>query len=84
MSLPPGYWNRTPAELRLGVAQAAGAGPALIDWETAVQRFERVDRRQRNYTSGQVVTRRDGLGNVVSEERSPERPAEFVKSPSRR
>jgi hypothetical protein len=72
-----------PAELRLGVAQAAGAGPALIDWETAVQRFERVDRRQRNYISGQVVTRRDSLGNVVSEERSPETASEFVSAPSR-
>ena len=27
--LPPGYWRQTPAELRLGVAQAAGAGPGL-------------------------------------------------------
>ena len=80
--LPPGYWHRTPAELRLGFAQAAGAGPALIESETAVQRFERVDRRQRNYISGQVVTRRDSLGNAVSEKRSPETSSEFV--PARR
>jgi hypothetical protein len=82
LRLPAGYWQQTPAELRLGVAKASGAGPALIDWGTAAARFERVDRRQRNYISAQVVTRRDGLGNIVSEERSPETAAEYM--PSRR
>jgi hypothetical protein len=45
--LPEGYWGaKFPPELRLAAAQAAGAGPALIDWETAVQRWQRLDRRQ--------------------------------------
>jgi hypothetical protein len=82
LSLPPGYWNRTPAELRLGVALASGASPGLYPWPDAVARFERHDRRQRNYISTQVLTRHDGLGNIVSEERSPETPSEFM--PSRR
>ena len=78
MSLPPGYWNRTPAELRLGVAQASGAGPALIDWETAVQRFEKLDRRFHDYRSMEVTQRHDAMGNVISEQRRPETAAEFV------
>jgi hypothetical protein len=31
----------------------------------------------------QVIEVHDSLGNVISEERSPERPAEFVNAPSR-
>jgi hypothetical protein len=83
LSLPPGYWTRTPAELRLGVAQAAGAGPALIDWETAVQRWQRIDRRQRNYGSMEVAERRDSMGNVIESEASPQRPFAFVSAPGR-
>jgi hypothetical protein len=80
LSLPAGYWHRTAAELRLGVAQAAGAGPGLIDWETAVQRFVAFDRRQRNYISAQVVRQHDSLGNVLAEQRSPESASEFLPS----
>jgi hypothetical protein len=80
LSLPPGYWNRTAAELRLGIAAASGAGPGLYPWADAVARFERIDRRQRNYVAGQVVRRLDGLGNVVAEEHSPETATEFVSS----
>lgn len=83
LALPPGYWNRTAAELRLGVAQANGAGPGLIDWETAVQRWERLDRRQRDYRPMQTVQRFNSMGNVIAEESSPDRPSEFVNAPSR-
>jgi hypothetical protein len=80
LSLPPGYWNRTAAELRLGVALAAGASPGLYPWDDAVQRFERIDRRQRRYTSMQVLQAHDALGNVIAEERSPETAGEFVSA----
>jgi hypothetical protein len=78
LSLPPGYWQQTPAELRLGRAQAAGAGPGLYDWQDAVQRFEHIDRRQRNYASMQVLRTHNWMGNVLAEERGPETVGEFA------
>jgi hypothetical protein len=78
LSLPPGYWNRTSAELRLGVALAAGCSPGLYGWHDAVQRWQRLDRRQRDYRPMQVVHTHDGLGNVIAEERGPEAPSEFA------
>ncbi len=70
LSLPAGYW-KGPGELRLAKAAASNAEPGMYPWADAVERFERIDRRQRNYGSMQVLQAHDGLGNVIAEERSP-------------
>jgi hypothetical protein len=78
LRLPGTYWTVTPPERRLIAAVAAGAGPGLYDWQSALERWERIDRRQRNYGSMEVVQLHNSLGNVLAESRSPETAAEFV------
>jgi hypothetical protein len=62
----------------LAAAAAAGAEPGLYSWPDAVARWERLDRMQRNYSPGQVVTRFDGYGNTLSVDRGPESATEFA------
>jgi hypothetical protein len=68
----------TPRERHLAAAVAAGAEPALIDLETATARFERLDRRQRDYRPMQVTQTINSMGNLVAEDRGPETPTEYV------
>jgi hypothetical protein len=77
-TMPPG----TPLQRRLAAAEAAGAGPGLIDWDTAVQRWERVDRRQKDYVSMSVVQAYDSRGGLVAEERSPEMASGYAPAAS--
>jgi len=77
LSLPPGYWDKTPPQLRLGVAQASGSGPRLYGWDDAVSRFEKWDRLQHNYQPMAVTQVIGGYGNVIAEDRGPETPAPF-------
>jgi hypothetical protein len=77
LSLPPGYWQG-PGELRLAKAAATNAEPGMYPWADAVARWERIDRRQRDYGSMQVVQTHDAMGNVVASEASPERPFAFA------
>jgi hypothetical protein len=78
LSLPPGYWNRTPAELRLGVAQAAGAMPGLYPWPDVVVRFRRWDRRQHDYRPMEILRAHDSMGNIVAEQHGPTTAGKFV------
>lgn len=68
----------TPRERHLAAAQAAGAQPGLFDWSSAIQRYERLDRRQRDYRPMQVIQRHDSFGTLVHEERSPETAGEWA------
>jgi hypothetical protein len=52
----------------------------MYPWADALQRWQRLDRRQRNYGSMQVVQTHDSMGNVVASEASPERPFAFVQA----
>jgi len=77
LSLPPGYW-KGPGELRLATAAASNAAPAMYPWQDALERWLRIDRRQRNWGAMEVVQTHDSMGNVIAERRSPETPGEFA------
>jgi hypothetical protein len=77
LSLPPGYW-KGPGELRLAKAAASNAEPGIYPWGDALERWQRVDRRQRNWGSMEVAQRHDSIGNVIAEQRSPETASEYV------
>jgi hypothetical protein len=77
LALPAGYW-KGPGELRLAKAAASNAAPGMYPWQDACERWQRIDRRQRNYGRMQVVQTHDAMGNVVAEAKSPERPFEFA------
>jgi hypothetical protein len=68
------------AQRHLAAAVAVGAEPGLYSWPDATVRWERLDRRQRNYSSMQTFTTIDPFGSVLKVEKSPETPSEFVPS----
>jgi hypothetical protein len=77
LSLPAGYW-KGPGELRLAKAAASNAEPGMYPWRDALERWERVDRRQRPYIHMQVTQTHDSRGNVLSESKSPPVASEFL------
>jgi hypothetical protein len=68
----------TPRERHLAAAVAAGCEPGLYGWDDAVARFERLDRRQRDYRPMQVIQSFDSMGNLRGEQRSPETAGEWA------
>jgi hypothetical protein len=72
---------RVARERHLAAAVAAGAGPGLIDWPTAVSRWERVDRRRREWRSFSSRQSMDAWGNITTLESGPEQPQDRVPVP---
>jgi hypothetical protein len=67
-----GIKGPVPLPRHLAAAVAAGAGPGLYGWGDACARARALDRRQ--YRPIEVITRHDGLGNVVASAASEPKP----------
>jgi hypothetical protein len=53
----------------------------MYPWEDALERWQRVDRRKREYRIFSSVQSMDAMGNVTTLESGPEQPQENVPVP---
>jgi hypothetical protein len=53
----------------------------MYDWQTALARWERVDRRRREWRSFSSMQSMDAMGNITTLETGPEQPQDRVPLP---